>query len=279
MLANITPCCADEKLYHYIDTMGYPIVNNKEDFDGTFGMCIFFKNKNRNVATEIIEQSAVIGLHKPIITSAQWLKAQGILSSLSRGKTAKHSQRSFLAGLLKCAECKYSFGLKTTEKGGKTYAYYFCRSRHNRGMCDNDIWITAELLENAIVKDCKEYLDTLSSRGLKAKADKPIETSAISDIQEQIDNLISNIGKGNAVVDNLLTSKITTLQSQLVEARTEQMKKIVPNHIDQDTIKDLRKQLDRFNKIDMTAKTKLIRSIVKCAYIDKQGNINVEYLF
>lgn len=276
ILENISPCPADERTYNYLTAKGYEIANSKEDFNGQFGMCIFFKNKNRNQEAEIEKQVAVIGLHKPIISSEQYIKAQLILNANEPTHT-KRSQKSFLAGLLKCEECGYSFGLKSTSKGGKDYAYYYCRSRHSRGLCENSIYISAQDMERIIIRDCIEHLDDFLESDLKKTKKKEFNFSKEDEIQAQIDNIISNIGKGNAIVDNLLTTKITALQNQLNNIKTDRAKQYTD--INYDDIKAMKKQLRDFDRLSINAKTSIIRDIVKNVNISKQGDIKVNYTF
>ncbi len=276
ILQNVSPCPADETIYNYLTAKGYEIANSKEDFDGQFGMCIFFKNKNRNQETEIEKQVAVIGLHKPIITSEQYIKAQSLLNAKEPSHT-KRSQKSFLAGLLKCEECGFSFGLKSTAKGGKDYAYYYCRSRHSRGLCQNGIYISANELEQVVINDCIKHLDDFLESDLKNAKNKQIVFSKEDEIQAQIDNIISNIGKGNAVVDNLLTTKITALQNQLNEMKADRAKQYT--NISYDDLKTMKQQLGAFERLTMNAKISLIRNIVKTVKISKQGDITVNYMF
>jgi len=276
ILENISPCCADEKMYNYLYSKGYEIANNKEDFDGQFGMCLFFKNKNRNQENNIEKQVAVIGLHKPTISSDQFIKTQAILNS-NEPKHTKRSQKSFLAGLLKCNDCGFSFGLKTTTKSDKEYAYYYCRGRHSRGLCQNSIYIPADELELIILKDCIKHINNFLESDLKNTKLKQSDFTKESDVQSQIDNLISNIGKGNTIVDNLLTSKITALQSQLEEFKADRKKQYT--EINFEDIKAMKRQLKAFNKISINDKTALIRSIVKSASVTSDGDVMVIYNF
>ncbi len=278
VLQNITPCCADEHLYHYLTACGYSISNSIEDFDGTHGMCIFFKNKNRNQLTEISEQVAVIGLHKPLISSEQYIHAQKILNT-NPPSHGKRASRTFLAGLVKCKECGHSFGVKYTARGATEYAYYRCRGREQRGVCENSAFLKAHDIEAYIIQECKIYLDNISvkeSQTEKPEVYKPY--SEVEQLQAQIQNLIDNIGKGNSVVDNLLTQKITALQIQIDEI-TKNIRSQPTPIIDAKFIKTTRENLNRFSEFDMNQKTDIIRGIVKSITIDKNHEVQIEFFF
>lgn len=277
VLKNISPCCADENLYHYLIAKGYQVVNPKEDFDGEHGMCLFFKQKNRSQQTDISQQVAVVGMHKPLISSAQYIHAQSLLAKQTPVR-AKRSSRTFLAGLVKCKECGHSFGLKYTSKNGADYCYYHCRGRETRGICQNSVYIPAEELEDGILKMCAKHLKNIRSYESKREK-KRTYASDIEKLRTQIQNLINNIGKGNSVVDDLLTQKITLLQSQINEYAKNELMESYRYSIDSKAIDGLRKQLKTFEHLDMTQKASVIRSMIKYISVDMQGNLDVEYLF
>lgn len=279
VLQNITPCCADELLYDYLTAAGYTISNGREDFDGEHGMCLFFKNKNRNQATEISDQVAVVGLHKPIISSEQFIRVQKILNAKAPAH-GKRSERTFLAGLIKCKECGHSFGVKYTARGKREYAYYRCRGRESRGVCGNDIFIPAHEIEDFVVQGCLAHLS-----GMDLSTEKPktinsfLPTAEVEQLKTQIQNLIDNIGKGNAVVDSLLTEKITALQRRL-DSITSSVREAAPEpEISSESVKWLIGQLGDFSKIDMSHKIDVMRSIIKFITIDRSGHIEITYLF
>ena len=280
VLRNISPCCADENLYEFLIASGYNVTNSVEQFDGEHGMCLFFKNKNRNQMTDIGEQVAVVGLHKPIITSEQYIKAQQILNS-NAPQRGKRSHRTFLTGIIKCKKCGYSFGIKYTQKNDKKYSYYRCRGRESRGVCNNDIYIPSEQIENGVIEQCRQHIKNYDFKKVQSTVDnQPLKISVeIEQLKLQIENLVDNIGKGNAIVDNLLTKKITSLQEQIdmLTSKTNAPRPAVA--VDSKTVEWLKLQINHFASLDILQKTDVIRSIVKTIWVDCDGKIAIEYLF
>jgi len=279
VLRNISPCCADAKIHNYLVACGYTVSNSFDDFDGTHGMCLFFKNKNRNQATEISEQVAVIGLHKPLIPSEQYIRVQQILNA-NAPVHGKRSNRTFLAGLIKCRACGHSFGVKYTSTAGKEYAYYRCRGREGRGVCSNDLYVVANALEDDIVQQCRLHLAQFTFSEAKVEAEEPFtQAFEVEGLKEQIQNLIDNIGKGTAVVDNLLTQKIMSLQKQ-IERITSQTRATSPAvTIDYKTLKWITKEVNRFTDLSIQQKNEVMRSMINAVSIDNEGRIELEYLF
>lgn len=279
VLKNIAPCRADKMIYEYLVSAGYNVSNSIDDFDGEHGMCIFFKNKNRNQQTEISDQVAVVGLHKPIIPSMQYINVQNMLNA-DMPKRGKRSQRSCLAGLVKCKECGYSFGLKYTRKNGREYKYYRCRGRESRGVCTNSVYISADALEKGIVKRCKQYLNHFSFESIKSTSNDISETSAeIKNLNGQIQNLIDNIGKGNTVVDELLTRKITQIKNRIDSITAKTALPPAEKDMSADAFIKIKDKFSKFESLDMIKQTDAIRSIIKTVLIDKNGIIDIRFLF
>lgn len=274
ILENVTPVRADKKLHTYLLSRGYEISNQEEEFDGSGGLCEYFKNKNKNKTTEIGDRLVTVGSHEPIIDSDVFIKAQFLLGRNSGSNVGKPSKKSFLAGLLKCADCGCSFGLKCTSRGNKHYGYYFCRGRSSRGTttCDNDAWIKQEELENLVIAECRKYLEELKLKMKSVKAKIDNDYSKVEVLENQIENLINNIGLGTSSIDELLTKKITELQNQIQEIKTAQAATIY----EEDT-KIISSILD-FESLDIDGKTDVIRKLIEKIIIDKNEKVTIKFL-
>jgi hypothetical protein len=196
-------------------------------------------------------------------------------------KQNKRSNQSFLAGLVKCGECGYSFGLKSTIRKNKKYAYYYCRSRHSRGICDNDIYINADEFEKEILEYCIKYLKKILTKINKKeelKKDKINSDDRILILEQQISNLVDNIGKGNSVVDDILTSKITEIKSQINKIKQETQIEFYSTNLSEET-NDIYTNLLNFQDLNIEEKVVNIRKVVKCITITKDKKINIDPLF
>ncbi|MBS5933742.1 MAG: recombinase family protein [Clostridiales bacterium] len=273
ILENVTPVRADKKMHTYLLSRGYEI-SDQEEFNGSSGLCEFFKNKNKNEATEISERLVIVGSHDPIIDSDVFIKAQFLLGRNSTSKVGKPSKKSFLAGLIKCADCGRSFGLKCTSRGNKHYGYYFCRGRGTRGTstCENDVWIKQEELENLVIGECKRYLEELKLKMKSVKAKIDDDYSKIEVLENQIENLINNIGRGTSFIDELLTKKITDLQTEIREIKNAQAATLY----EEDT-KIISGFLD-FDSLDIDGKTDVVRKLIEVITVDKDEKVTIKFL-
>lgn len=279
VLRNISPCCADGRLYDYLTAAGYSIANSRDEFDGQHGMCLFFKNKNRNQITDISDQIAVVGLHQPLISSEQYLHAQQILNTNAPAR-GKRSQRTFLAGLMKCKECGHSFGVKYTTRGNREYAYYRCRGRESRGVCENDTYLSACEMERPVIQACLSHIANIRFDDKAVEAgDVSSQALEIERLRNRVQNLIDNVGKGNAVVDDLLTREITSLQKQIeAGSASARVPEPVPQ-VDGKSLELIKQQLQCFSGLNIQVKIDVIRSMIKEIRVDKNGVVEIEYLF
>jgi site-specific DNA recombinase len=99
------------------------------------------------------------GIHKPMITAAEFDEIQGILGR--KGKPKRHSHTYAFTGLIKCDSCfcaitatKVHKRIKATGEN-KTYIFYHCTKR--RGVCPYKHYLKEEQLQSIIEKELKEF--------------------------------------------------------------------------------------------------------------------------
>lgn len=276
VLQNISPCPADEPLYHFLTDGGYAITNSQEEFDGRHGMCLFFKNRNRNQPTEPADQIAVIGLHPPLISSDQFLRAQRILQETVPILHGKRSERSFLAGLIRCGECGHSFGIKYTASGGRDYAYYRCRGRERGERCRNGAYLPAKELEREILRRCRAHLAHLDLRQTQGRSQDALRrVEEAGELRRQIGNLIDGVGKGSAAVDSLLTQKITFLQDRLALLAS-----VPPDDLEKvNSASWVLRQLEHFSALEVYRQADILRSLIRTITVSGDGRVEIEFLF
>ncbi len=273
VLENITPCAADDAIYSYLVESGYQVASPPGDFDGLHGMCIFFKNKDRNRAANIPEQVAVVGVHPPLIPSRQFLAVQGLLDR-SASPVGKRSRRTFLSGLIRCGQCGCSVGVKYTSRNGREYAYYHCRGRHSRGLCQNRIYVPVFDLEAAVLEACRRHLAAAPLRPARTVTASSGPSSSALGIQAQIDNLINGVGRGTVAVDQLLAKRIALLQ-----ARLEALDPPPGISAPMDVSWTRRRFGVSFEELSIEEKASLIRCLVQGITMDGSGQITLEFLF
>lgn len=294
ILRNLTYCCNTPEVYYYLVSQGYRLLCGIDEFDGRHGMCCYCKSREGKKATPHESRVVTVGRHEPIIGAKDWIAVQKRLDAAkTRQKRPKSSSRSFLAGLLKCAECSHSFGLKYTQKASGEYSYYFCRGRAGQGAstCQNDLWVSTAQLEEKIEQLILERAKNVFAR-CKEKAQTPvIDNEPLNklrreyiDYKSRIKNLLDGIGKGNDVIDRHITEYITGLDSKCrsLEAeisRLESAGASAENPIDENYLIDKSHGLcEVFRSADVSVKSRIARAFIKRIRISRDGKVTVEWL-
>ena len=223
ILRSIRYAAASAELLDYLRERGVPVAGGTDGFDGTAGMSGFRPGGEPGQKPVVC-----VGLHRPLVSAADWMAVQRRMDGAAGGPRASRSSRlSWLAGLLRCAECGHSFGLRRTVRNGREYRYYCCRGRTEGVACPNGRWLRAEALEAAVETALLVRLtERLHAVGIPAPPEAAVppdpETAAlrqrISALREEIRRLMESVGRGNAVVDGYLTGRVTALDRELDEA-------------------------------------------------------------
>lgn len=284
VLENITYAENSIEIYYFLKSKGYTIQNPIDDFDGEHGMLCFFKNRDKNKSTNISDQLVCIGMHAPIISSSKWIAVQNkIEASKSTEKQPKRSLKNWAAGMIKCAECGYSFGLRSTGRGTRKYDYYRCSYRAMSGetACNNSKWIPAHELESIVESRLKSHAKRLLNNYTpkqKKNDSRSIEVHKQIDLfQQQLNNLIDNIGKGNAVTDKYITERITELDKKIGGLQSELNVEVNQND-SKIMVESVCKKINGgFSSMTVEEKNKSAKMLVDKIVVDKEGNIKIHW--
>lgn len=294
ILRNLTYCCNTPEVYCYLVSQGYQVLCGIDEFDGRHGMCCYFKSSEGNKLMPLDSRIVTVGKHEPIISAKDWIAVQQLLDATKdRKKRPKMSSRSYLAGLIKCAECSHSFGLKYTQKASGEYSYYFCRGRAARGVstCSNDLWINAAQLEQQVERLILQRAKTVFAC-CKEKKEAPVTENApltqlrreYIDYRSRIKNLLAGIGKGNDVIDRHITEYITELDSKCLAIEAE-INRLESASISAESVSDENYLIEKshvlcelFRIADIGSKSRIARAFIKQITVSRNGKVTVEWL-
>lgn len=283
ILRNLTYCADSPELYEYLKSRGYPVLDPIEAFDGAHGMCCYFKSGNgKPVPAE--SRLVAVGRHGPVVPAKQWIAVQSRLDSAQKAPKPRSSASSLLAGLLKCADCGASFGLKTTRKKSGSYSYYFCRGRAGQGKCKNDLWIAADLIEPALARLLCLRAKKVLQGGRESPPSPAVDPRAAVlerervECSAKIEKLLEGVGLGNSVVDGHLTSLITRLDARKeeLEAQLERL-----DRKEKPAAGAFTQRIDLpalFAAADTADKSAAARTLIKKIEIGRDGKVKVEWL-
>lgn len=112
---------------------------------------------SRNVAT-MIQNRAYVGeafhgrhrkanAHDPLVTLPEWEAANAVKGSPG----AIHERSALLAGLIRCAGCRYAMRRTFTKyRDGRRVEVYSCQRRHTGGTCEAPANVVASLVEEVV---------------------------------------------------------------------------------------------------------------------------------
>ena len=188
ILTNPVYCTADGASYDYFTKLGSDICFEREKADGKHGLMPFHRteqNGKKQLRLPPEEWMISLGKHKGVIPSAEWIKAQEIISG-NAGKSFYRpvkNQVSVFSGLVRCGNCghimrpRVNSNSRRNPDGTQTF-YYMCeykeRSRTTGcNMCN----VNGNVLDKLL---CDEIMNYNQPR---------------SNVGKQLDNILNQIGK------------------------------------------------------------------------------------
>ena len=283
------------EVYEYFSRLGCKISNIPQEFNGQSGLCLYGKEKgkkNRKIA-DVTEQILTIGKFTPILDANTWLQAQYKIDSNTRPPRTGTSKTTWLSGLVSCAVCGYSMALKYTKKKGKEYKYIQCRGRNDRGICSNSKFCDCDIMENRIKLELikkvtsKEFVAMISSlkyqQNSEFVAKRNTILSKVHALDAEIKNFLSNIGKGNLVIDSYITGQITELDSEKVSLLKEineldvQIYHESNGMLNAEYLEDIAAKVIKFDNEDVETKHTLASALIRKVWITDPYNAKIEW--
>lgn len=300
ILTNPVYMEADHIAYQYFQK-NQAIINNRlnmADFNGSYGIMAFNKHdeqKNKIVKKDMKQWIIAIGLHRPIISSTQWIKVQKMLLDNSCSTSLQtDSKTALLPPLITCKNC--GVPLKTIGKYKDKhlkYFYYKCRikeSSHN--MICNINNLNGYKAENLILNALEQYLSTdeliqTINRSLSpSKTDYDVKQKE-RDIQKSIQTAKEGIHRLTTVLSKNRSSASSKYIVQEIEKMDTQLKSLNQQLLaltSEDTRMASYNLVNQINKtqlhhlLSFEQKKRLINKIIKNISWDGL-NLEIEFTF
>lgn len=299
ILQNSIYSIADEAAYEYFKNYtDVNIIDEKEMFDGNYGLMYYNRRKAHKKTTREREQEEwilAIGEHKGFISGETFVRIQHKLSkNKSQAPRTNQSSRSPLVGLVKCARCESSmavFGSPKSNDKSKGYYYYFrciTREQKARVLCDNSN-VRADILEDLIVSHITGLINNKSSLRAIFKAtndsieDKRIPLIAkrnklqneLDNLDKEMNNLVDALSKG-ILPEIIIKRKYKDLEAKKAELRKEieiTSNELNYNYVESYDLETVTNHIKNFKYtyeyLSLDEKKQLLNSIVKEISVDK----------
>lgn len=257
ILENPVYMSADMDAWEYFENKGVEVFAPKECFDGKYGIMAYNKtkqntNKSHNIR-EITEWIIAIGKHKPLISGADWVKAQSLLSQ-NKSKTYRKPKSIYalLSGLLYCEDCGAYMRPKVNRRilpnGEKSFSY-LCETKEktHRQHCDMKNPSGNELdrkVCNEIKKLASDKSEFFKYLDKSKKSIERLERGNSTELQILKEKISQNDKKIEALVNSLAKAENTPSYDYIIKEINELHKK---NEQLKNTLADLNYQIQQNN--------------------------------
>lgn len=251
--------------------------------------------KYRKIVYNPKEQWIIVeNTHEPIIDKKSFKKIQKILP---KQKSRDDKKEEFLFdGLLKCADCGHTIGIKSRDKYGNAYTVcnFYRRFKKELGMCTSH-GNNYDRLEKELLETIKQILIHVDIDDITAQVRKKYNgMSTVESIQNNINKLENEIQLLKDSLDSTYIDKVTKKISEEMYNRVE---KRINNNIElkekklneakeyleklkynEPNSKELKKMVKEFLELK-TPKRNLILGLIENIFIHEDGNIDIKFNF
>ncbi|KOA94264.1 recombinase family protein [Clostridium botulinum] len=302
IISNPTYVCSDEMSANYLKSIGYNVFG---ELNGN-GYLVYNRRPKKKGKKLFNAKGMFVAVseHKPIVDSKTWIIANKNLKERATENKPRISPQSFLAHLVKCS-CGSGMYITpgNAKKDGTRNFYFVCsKKKSSRGEECNSKWLRVDFVEKSI-------LNTLEKIHLNPKSLENYlkQKNSSIDYTESIKEVKQKLSKNNDKIDNL-TEKLVLLDGAAIEIISKKINEIAnENNKLNETLLDLERKkmflsidgenlkmlintidefLNRFDKIDITAKQNFAQSILESVTWNsdivnakgKQGRISLKFL-
>ncbi len=280
ILANPVYCSNDPEAYAYFKDKGY-LLPAKEQFDGTKGLIGYGKTRQGNTRVKNENWSVAIGIHRPVIPAADWIRCQKRFGENKMYRGNKY-ESGILKGILRC-QCGSRVDIRTYSKHNRLFSYYYCAkmARQGKTVCNTE-YVRVNIIDNLFIQKLQEI--KLSPESIVLKTDTEyINTDKLKADVKKAETAIANLTK--VLMDNMTSSasgyiiaQIETLDreksllAQKLEA-AERNNRNVFSAVDTKAYihKNICHLLNHFDDMSYTEKNELLRNTVTSCILTEKG--------
>lgn len=319
ILQNPVYAVADEDMQSYLKSFDAPIWANDHDFDGVHGVMAYNKTEqfkemdkdSRALDPKYVQKSTrrdmkdwvvAVGKHEGIISGAEWIRTQLIISEISTNHSArpKESSKALLSGLVRCADCGSRMFVRAesgrTNADGTLRFRYVCDVKYRKkGGCEDSPNVKGYELDNFVIEQIcnmgiddnafySELLNTRTTLLLKSReTEKELNTlrKRLANIETDIQNQVSNLRAAPEGVKSAIYADIEALNMEQEEKRhrIDIIHEDAQSHASQIADLENAKQtiLDfprLIQLVDYEGKLQLLRRVLECVIVkDEQVHI------
>ena len=313
ILQNPVYAIADADMQGYFASFDVPVWANDDDFNGIRGMIAYNKTEQtkelgedsraldpkfvqRSTRRDVEDWIISIGKHEGIISGADWIRAQSIISKISQDQASranKESSKALLSGIVRCVKCggrmyvRAESGRKNPD-GSLRYNYY-CGSRRNKDWdCTRPPTVRGYEIDNFVIEKISDmatgensfYDDLLNTKNILLLKNQETENELatlrkqLSQIEQDIQSQIANLRSAPESLKQAIYADVESLnqeceekQSRLDSIHQEQQSQhsqITDIEKAKQTILDFPRLI---NLVDYEGKMQLLQRVLECVIV------------
>ncbi len=282
IISNPVYCQNSMEAYYYFKDLGCALPDPSA-FDGSRGLIGYGRTKTATVSQKRQKASSwsiSVGIHDYVIPAAEWIAAQQMLNTHKMYRAAKH-KCGLLKGTLRC-KCGSRMDIRTYQKGGITFSYYYCAkmARQGKEACDSG-YVRASVLDDAFLGQLEEIRInpdrfSLSETKEAMTADAPSIRKQIRELERQISNLTTALtGAMETAAASYIIQQINSidenkrkLESDLRKAEVEKRNEETAEETKTRILNDIEWLLQNMDNLEYSVKNEVIRKTVKTCVFD-----------
>lgn len=280
ILSNPVYCSNDVEAYYYLKEKGYR-VPEREQFDGTRGLIGYGKTKQSGKMVKTDTWAIAIGIHKPVVPAAEWIKCQERFGQNKMFHNSKY-ECGILKGIVRC-QCGARVDVRTYKKNDILFSYYYCSKmqRQGKSACDTG-YIKVDTIDSLFIQKLGKIKLNPESIILKTESGY-VNTDKLHTDLKRVTDGIHNLT--NALMENSSSSASSYIISQIEKLDKEKQlleKKLSTaeqNNRDAATAAETKESiyrnicllLDNFDDMTYTEKNELLKNTVTSCILEENG--------
>lgn len=224
IMQNPVYCIADENAYNYFAENGSAICQNRELWNGEYGVSTYNKrdySRSGAPRNSLNEWIVSIGKHQGIISGKDWVSIQNYFHANHKEKVVNHSEVGLLSGLIYCTKCGEKMFSKKHKSTSDSFSY-ICSSKlkGNNALC-NCLNLTGRQTDDLVVDYVKDKLDNFDTFTFALeKLKNEYEKEKIKDKTDQIKKNIEIVqDEINALVNRLTDKDLSRISINAIDKK------------------------------------------------------------
>ncbi len=280
MLRNPVYVKADADVYDFFVSQGADVINPVSDFTGYNACYLYQGNKSKTrKQLDLTDKEIVLAPHQGIVSSQDWMKCRlRCLSNRQSTKTCK-ATTSWLVGKVKCGKCGY--GLTIVKANTKWHRYFVCATalatkKANCTGTGGTIYadVLEEFMTNAIREKLSEFKELTYKTEQKNNPKVNENKIRLSEIDKEIDDLLSKVVGANNILMEYINKKIEQLDAERKNLQ-EEILSLTHNQ----SIKDIDRitnHIEAWETVSFEDKQAVVDALIKVIHI-ADGDIKITW--